>query len=52
MKLPDNHKERLERARLSLEGLAIGDALGEMLAYQCSSAREAFDFEKQTRPLT
>ena len=40
MKLPDNHDERLERARLSLEGLAIGDAFGEMLAYNCAAARQ------------
>jgi ADP-ribosylglycohydrolase len=40
MKLPENHAERVERARLSLEGLAIGDAFGEMLAYNCSSARQ------------
>ncbi|MEO8352257.1 MAG: ADP-ribosylglycohydrolase family protein [Chthoniobacteraceae bacterium] len=40
MKLPDNHVDRLERARLSLEGLAIGDAFGEMLAYNCASARQ------------
>ena len=40
MTLPHNHAERLERARLSLDGLAIGDAFGEMLAYQCASARE------------
>jgi hypothetical protein len=40
MNLPDNHAERLERARLSLDGLAIGDAFGEMLCYQCASARE------------
>jgi ADP-ribosylglycohydrolase len=40
MKLPDNHTERLERARLSLDGLAIGDAFGEMLSYQCALARE------------
>lgn len=39
MKLPENHAERVERARLSLEGLAIGDAFGEMLAYNCASAR-------------
>ena len=31
---------RIERARLSLEGLAIGDALGEMLSYKCDLARE------------
>ena len=39
MTLPDNHAERVERARLSLEGLAIGDAFGEMLAYNCELAR-------------
>jgi len=38
--LPENHLERLERALLSLEGLAIGDAFGEMLAYNCAAARE------------
>jgi hypothetical protein len=32
MKLPIDHRERMERARLSLVGLAIGDALGEMLS--------------------
>lgn len=40
IKLPENHSERLERARLSLEGLAIGDAFGEMLASGCASARQ------------
>lgn len=40
MSLPHNHIERLERARLSLEGLAIGDAFGEMLAYNCRLARQ------------
>jgi ADP-ribosylglycohydrolase len=40
MNLPENHAERLARARLSLDGLAIGDAFGEMLAYQSASARE------------
>lgn len=43
MKLPENHQERVDRARLSLEGLAIGDAFGEMLAYQCARARERVD---------
>jgi ADP-ribosylglycohydrolase len=28
---PNDHRERMQRAMLSLEGLAIGDALGEML---------------------
>ncbi|HWB59687.1 MAG TPA: ADP-ribosylglycohydrolase family protein [Chthoniobacteraceae bacterium] len=37
--LPADHSERMARARLSLEGLAIGDALGEMLAYNCANAR-------------
>jgi hypothetical protein len=40
VKLPDNHIERLERARLSLDGLAIGDAFGKMLAYNCGAARQ------------
>jgi ADP-ribosylglycohydrolase len=40
MKLPDDHAARLERAFLSLEGLAIGDAFGERLAYGCANARE------------
>lgn len=31
---PPDHRERLARAFLSLEGLAIGDAVGEMLAYR------------------
>ena len=43
MKLPENHAERVERARLSLEGLAIGDAFGEMLACNCASARQRVD---------
>jgi len=38
--LPENHSERIERALLSLEGLAIGDASGEMLACNCASARQ------------
>lgn len=40
MSLPENHTERIRRARLSLEGLAIGDAFGEMLAHCCEHARE------------
>jgi ADP-ribosylglycohydrolase len=40
MNLPENHTERVEWARLSLEGLAIGDAFGEMLAYNCALARQ------------
>jgi ADP-ribosylglycohydrolase len=43
MTLPENHAERMERAWLSLEGLAIGDAFGEMLAYNCDHARERVD---------
>ncbi|MES2572940.1 MAG: ADP-ribosylglycohydrolase family protein, partial [Verrucomicrobiota bacterium] len=38
--LPHDHRERMERARLSLEGAAIGDALGEMLSSNCAKARE------------
>lgn len=40
MHLPADHQERIDRARLSLEGLAIGDAFGEMLSYNCARARE------------
>jgi ADP-ribosylglycohydrolase len=43
MSFPENHAERMERAWLSLEGLAIGDAFGEMLAYGCEQARERID---------
>ena len=31
---PVDHKERIQRAFLSLEGIAIADAVGEMLAYR------------------
>lgn len=31
---PSDHTERIQRAFLSLEGLAIADAVGEMLAYR------------------
>lgn len=40
MSLPTDHTERVVRARLSLEGLAIGDALGEMLSANCAGARQ------------
>ena len=36
--LPANHGERVERMRLSLDGLGLGDALGEMLSYQSANA--------------
>ncbi|MDB6028222.1 MAG: ADP-ribosylglycohydrolase [Verrucomicrobiales bacterium] len=35
---PSDHAERLQRAFLSLEGLAIADAVGEMLSYRHASA--------------
>jgi ADP-ribosylglycohydrolase len=41
--LPADHEQRLTRARLTLEGLAIGDAFGEMLAYNCAAARSRVD---------
>jgi ADP-ribosylglycohydrolase len=37
-KLPSNHAERVERMMLSLDGLSIGDALGEMFAYRPMAA--------------
>ena len=33
-KRPPDHEERMQRALLSLEGLAIADAIGEMLSYR------------------
>ena len=36
--LPANHDTRVERMQLSLSGLGIGDALGEMLSYQSANA--------------
>jgi ADP-ribosylglycohydrolase len=39
-KLPSDHEERVERMMLSLTGLGIGDALGEMLSYNAHSAPE------------
>jgi ADP-ribosylglycohydrolase len=35
---PANYPERVERMRLSLDGLGLGDALGEMLCYQSANA--------------
>ena len=35
---PPDHIERIQRALLSLEGVAIGDAVGEMLAYRHADA--------------
>lgn len=37
-RLPTDHNERVERMRLSLDGLGLGDALGEMLSYQSANA--------------
>ena len=36
--LPAHHGDRVERMRLSLDGLGLGDALGEMLAYRSANA--------------
>jgi len=36
--LPTDHDGRIERMQLSLDGLGIGDALGEMLSYQSANA--------------
>ena len=36
--LPPDHDERLERMQLSLDGLGLGDALGQMLSYQSADA--------------
>lgn len=36
--LPTDHAARVERMQLSLDGLGLGDALGEMLSYQSANA--------------
>ena len=36
--LPADHTARVERMKLSLDGLGLGDALGEMLCYQAHAA--------------
>lgn len=36
--LPADHTARIERVRLSLDGLGLGDALGEMLCYRAQTA--------------
>ncbi|HEX9048257.1 MAG TPA: ADP-ribosylglycohydrolase family protein [Verrucomicrobiae bacterium] len=38
--LPTDHLVRIERMRLSLEGLGVGDALGEMLSYRAERAQQ------------
>jgi ADP-ribosylglycohydrolase len=40
--LPSDHAARVQRMRLSLDGLGIGDALGEMLSYRYASAPDWF----------
>ncbi len=36
--LPADHATRVERMKLSLDGLGLGDALGEMMGYQAHAA--------------
>src|SRR6266446_3075821 len=36
--LPPDHATRVERMKLSLDGLGLGDAVGEMLSYRAESA--------------
>jgi ADP-ribosylglycohydrolase len=38
--LPAGHLSRVERMKLSLDGLGLGDALGEMLAYRADRAED------------
>lgn len=40
---PADHSERIQRTLLSLEGLAIGDAVGEMLAYRHADAAKIIE---------
>lgn len=39
-----DHNERIASARVVLEGLSVGDALGEALSYRFHEAREQCDF--------
>ncbi len=39
-RLPGDHTSRVERMMLSLDGLGLGDALGEMLSYRCETASD------------
>ena len=39
-----DHEFRIQLAREVLDGLSVGDALGESLSYQCARARELTDF--------
>jgi|ERR1051326_1301285 ADP-ribosylglycohydrolase len=41
VELPPDHSERVERMLLSLDGLSIGDALGEMFAYRSDAAPDS-----------
>jgi ADP-ribosylglycohydrolase len=38
--LPDDHADRVVRMQLSLDGLGLGDALGEMLSYRSERAAQ------------
>jgi ADP-ribosylglycohydrolase len=40
VQLPADHAERVERMQLSLAGLGVGDALGEMLCYRSDDASQ------------
>lgn len=42
VKLPSDHVARVERMTLSLDGLGVGDALGEMLSYRAETAPRRF----------
>lgn len=37
-RLPGDHRERLRQVQLSLDGVGLGDAIGEMCAYQAQRA--------------
>ncbi len=42
--MSDEHESQIALAREVLEGLSVGDALGEALSYRCYRARELADF--------
>ena len=50
IRLPDDHERRLGRARLSLEGLSVGDAFGERFFTHPDVAMESIWGRVEPRP--
>ena len=50
MPLPPNHAERMRRARLSLQGLSVGDAFGERFFVNPSTVESLIEQRAIPRP--